>query len=180
MSPFTATPPAGEYAPAFARYVSRVEAGEDIIEALDRQVSEVSAVFGPLSDAQADYRYAPGKWSARDMLGHVGDGERVFGYRAMAFARGERQPLPGFDENDYMVDAPFSSRPLRETLQHFAHLRASHVIMFRQLPPEIWLRGGTASGHPISVRALAWVMVGHARHHLAVLAERYGIPAAGS
>jgi len=175
MSPTVQTPPAAEYAPAFARYVSRV-GDEDILEALDRQTAEVSAIFGPLSDQRADYRYAPDKWSPREMLGHIGDTERVIGYRAMAIARGERQPLPGFDENEYMVDAPFSSRPLRETLQHFAHLRASHVLMLRQLQPEHWLRVGTASGHPASVRALAWVLVGHVRHHLAVLADRYGIP----
>lgn len=179
MSLRVAPPPSTEYAPAFARYVSRV-GDEDIAEALDRQTAEVSAVFGPLSDEQAEHRYAPEKWSVKEMLGHVGDTERVMGYRVMAFARGERQPLPGFDENDYMVGNPFGSRPLRETLQHFAHLRASHVIMLRQLSPEAWLRIGTANGHPASVRALVWVMVGHVRHHLAVLGERYGIPAAGS
>ncbi len=177
MSQHIAPPTAEEYAPAFAGYIAQV-GDEDIVAALDRQTAQVSAVFAPLSDERSGFRYAPGKWSVHEVLGHVGDTERVMGYRAMAIARGEIQPLPGFDENAYMEKAPFSSRPLRETLQHFAHLRTSHVILLRQLAPEDWLRVGNANGFPASVRALAWVMVGHVRHHLAVLAERYGIPSA--
>lgn len=164
-----------EHNPAFARYIARVGGEEDILEALDRQTREVSAVFAPLDEARALHRYAPEKWSVREVLGHMTDTERVMGYRAMAIARGERQPLPGFDENEYMAEAPYGNRPLRETLQQFAHLRESHVLMFRQLAPADWLRAGTTGGHPTSVRALAWVLVGHVRHHLAVLAERYGI-----
>jgi hypothetical protein len=178
LSPRVAPPPAAEYAPAFAGYVGRV-GDEDILEALDRQTPQLSAVFAPLDAARADFRYAAGKWSPREMLGHLDDTERVMGYRAMAIARGETQPLPGFDENAYMENAPFfAERPVRELLQHFAHLRESHVILFRQLAAADWLRVGTANRSPVSVRALAWVMVGHVRHHLAVLAERYGIPPA--
>jgi hypothetical protein len=171
-----AAPVSGEYNPAFARYVARVE-DADIVEALDRQTNEVRSIFAPLSDERADYRYEPGKWSVREMLGHLVDTERVMGYRAMALARGEAQVLPGFDENDYAAAAPYGRRPLRETLQQFAHLRESHVLMFRQLSPEDWLRRGTVAGHPASVRAFAWIIVGHVRHHLAVLAQRYGIGA---
>lgn len=175
MTTRVAPPAEGEYAAVYARYVSRV-GDEDILEALDRQTAELSAVLGPLSEERSQNRYAPEKWSVREMLGHVGDTEQVMAFRAMAIARGEKQPLPGFDENAWMVGAPFAGRPLREGLQRFAHLRAANVLLLRQLAPEDWLRLGTASGWPVSVRGLAWIMVGHVRHHMAVLAERYGIP----
>lgn len=170
-----APPVAAEHNPMFARYLARVAAGEDILESMHRQVREVSEVFSPLTDERAAHRYAAEKWSVHEVLGHVVDTERVMGYRALAIARGERQPLPGFEENDYAAAAPYAGRPLRGTLQQFAHLRESHVLMFRQLTPEAWLRLGTAAGHPASVRAIAWVIVGHVRHHLAVLAEKYGV-----
>jgi DinB family protein len=176
MTTRVAPPAAGEFAAPYARYVSRV-GEEDILEALDRQTSEVNAVLGPLSEERSQYRYAPEKWSVREMLGHIADTEQVMAFRALAISRGETQPLPGFDENAWMVDVPFGGRPLREGLQRFAHSRAANVILLRQLAPEDWLRLGTASGWPVSVRGLAWIMVGHVRHHLAVLAERYGIPA---
>ena len=119
------------------------------------------------------YRYAPGKWSVRELVGHLIDTERIMAYRAVCVARGETASLPGFDENAYVANATFDDYPLPELLNEFVHVREGHLGFFRHLHPEAWLRTGLANHNPISVRALAWVMVGHVRHHMAVLQEHY-------
>ena len=149
-------PKATEYGPFFERYVSRVTE-PDIMGAL----------------AGEHYRYAAGKWTVRELVGHVIDTERIMGYRAVCVARGETLSLPGFDENAYAANATFDDYPLGELLQEFVLVRDGHLSFFRHLSAEAWPRTGAANQHPISVRALAWVMVGHVRHHLAVLEQHY-------
>ena len=119
------------------------------------------------------FRYAEGKWSIREVVGHVVDTERIMGYRACCVARGETASLPGFDENAYVQNASFDACPLPELLDELAVVREGNLALFRHLDAGAWSRVGTANAHPISVRALAYVMLGHPRHHLAVLRERY-------
>ena len=161
-----------EYAKAFERYVSRVT-DTDVQEALRRQKDELPAALAGVRGPAEGHRYAAGKWSVREVVGHIIDTERIFGYRAVCVARGEKGPLPGFDENEYAAHATFDDYPLEELLEEFVHVREGHVAFFRHLSAEAWLRTGLSNANPVSVRALAFVMVGHVRHHLAVLQERY-------
>jgi DinB superfamily len=166
-------PDPAEYAPGFQGYIDRAKSEDDIIAALTTQVDELRALVGGLDAATAGHRYAEGKWTIREVIGHVADAERVFGYRAMCIARGETTSLPGFDENVYAANSPADSRPLADLLDEFTELRSSNVRMLRALTPESWTRGGTANGKPVTARAIAYVLLGHGRHHMAVLRERY-------
>ncbi len=170
-------PGGDEYPSNFERYVALVP-GTDVIVVLDEQRAVVHATLAALPEARAAYRYADGKWSVREVVGHVVDSERVFGYRALAFARGERAALPSFDENEYARQAGHDGVPIRALVEEFGSLRASHVAMLRHLPADAWARAGTASGKLVTVRALAYIMAGHAAHHLGLLHERYGVPPA--
>src|SRR4029453_14213297 len=167
-------PESSEYAPFYAGYVARVPE-DDILSVLQRQGEEIRDLARSLPAAKETYRYADGKWSIREVLGHLIDGERVFGYRAFCFSRGEQAPLPSFDENQYVAAAGADTIPLAELSSEFAAVRASTLAFPRRLSAAGAARVGTASGKPISVRALAYVMAGHPRHHLAVLRERYGV-----
>ena len=167
-------PAPSEYHPAFERYVSRVSE-IDALPALERQPAEMRALLGGLSEERAGFRYAPGKWSIREVLGHVTDAERVFGYRALCVARGDATPLPGFEENDYAANAGHDRYALREILDEFELLRRANVSMLAHLDGGAVLSVGSANGSPVSARALAYIMVGHVRHHLAVLASKYGV-----
>jgi hypothetical protein len=180
-----ATPPAARFeAPAsdeydtyYARYVSRVPAG-DFLAHLRGQVDQVAAVFGPLSPAQADFAYAPGKWTVKQMLGHLTDTERVFAYRALSIARGDPSPLPGFDQDRWAGPSACGRRSLADLLAEWMVVRASTVLLAEGLPADAPLRRGTASDRPFSVRALLYVSPGHVDYHLQVLRERYlGAPA---
>jgi hypothetical protein len=161
-----------EYAPAFERYVSRVPE-TDVMGSLARQLVEWPAAFKAIKGEAERHRYAAGKWSVRELVGHVIDSERIMGYRAVCVARGETLSLPGFDENAYAAHSTFDEYPLAELLDEFAQVRQGHLSFFRHLSPEAWLRTGVANESPISVRALAFVIVGHARHHMAVLEQHY-------
>ena len=171
-------PAATEYDAAFERYVSRVPES-DVLPALERQPGELRATVGSLSPERAGFRYAPGKWSVRELVGHVTDSERIFGYRALCVARGEAAPLPGFEQVDYAHNAGHERYALPDLLDEFEAVRHANVSMLSHLDDTAVLRIGKADGLPISVRALAYIMVGHVRHHLGVLADKYGIRAAG-
>jgi uncharacterized damage-inducible protein DinB len=165
-------PGADEYAPYYETYVSLVPEG-DVVEAMSRQLEEVSALLGGISEERASHAYAEGKWSIRQHAGHIADCERVFAYRATAIARGDRQPIPGMEQDEWMASSDFESRTLADIAAEFAHARAANVLMFRGLSEEAWLRRGTASEREISVRAAAHILVGHVAHHLNVLRARY-------
>ncbi|SRR5260221_6819214 len=166
-------PDPSEYAPGFQGYIDRAKSEDDIIAALTSQVDELRALLGGLDASAAGHRYAEGKWSIREVIGHVADAERVFGYRAMCIARGETTSLPGFDENVYAAHSPADARSLADLLDEYAEQRSAGIRMLRSLTPESWTRGGTANGRAVTARAIAYVMLGHARHHMAVLRERY-------
>ena len=170
----TERPPQTEYAPFYAGYVALVPE-TDILAVLEGQVDAIRRLLAPVPAEKESYRYAEGKWSLRQVLGHLVDGERVFGYRAFCFSRGEQAPLPSFDENQYVDAARADSIPLAELLEELALVRQGNLVVLRRLDAREWARVGTASGKPVSVRALAWIMAGHPRHHLNVLRERYGV-----
>jgi hypothetical protein len=167
-------PGEGEYAPFYARYVALVPE-TDILAVLERQAGELRQLAASVPAERETYRYAEGKWSVREVLGHLVDGERVFGYRAFCISRGEVAALPSFDENQYVGEARCDAIPLRELAGELALVRESNLAVLRRLEPRQWERVGTASGKPITVRALAWVMAGHPRHHAEILRERYGV-----
>jgi DinB superfamily len=165
-------PEKNEYAEFYAGYVALVEE-TDIIAALQNQPNDLQSLFVGISEEKADYRYAVGKWSIRELLGHVVDGERVFSYRALRISRGDETPLAGFEENFYVANSNFSNIELADTLEEFSLLRQSNVLLFKNLTDEMWGKTGTASDATISVCALAYIMVGHIRHHANILRERY-------
>ena len=167
-------PEKSEYAPFYQGYVSLVTE-TDIVSALHSQIAEFDNLLAGISDEKSAFAYAEGKWSVAELLGHIIDGERVFSYRALRISRGDQTPLASFEENSYVANSNFRATKLAELLEEFSLLRQSNVLMFKNLPAEAWSRTGTASSAAVSVRALAFIMVGHARHHLNILRERYGI-----
>jgi hypothetical protein len=167
-------PSDNEFAPYYLRYVSLVPETE-IVEALEKQIAELRRVAAAISPDREHFRYADGKWSIREVFGHMIDAERIFGVRAFCFSRGETAPLPSFDENQYVARSAYDNTPLAELLDEFAALRAAHLAVLRRLNGPAWDQTGTASGNPVTVRGLAYIMVGHVRHHLSILADRYGI-----
>jgi hypothetical protein len=167
-------PAATEHSESVKGYVALVPE-EDVTAALEKQGRESVALFHMLTDDKAAFRYAPGKWSVKQLIGHVADAERVFTYRALAIARGESKPLPAFDENAYAAAAEFDRRTLRDLVDEYEAVRHATVALFRGLPAHVWTRLGTANEKPVSVRALAYIALGHERHHLRILRERYGV-----
>ncbi len=167
-------PDPSEYAPHFQGYIDNTTSNaDDVLAALEAQMGELRALVGGLDPAQAGHRYAEGKWSIREVIGHLADSERVFGYRAMCIARGETASLPSFEEKVYASNSPADRRTLADLLDELAEQRSANIRMLRALTPESWARIGTANNLPISTRAIAYVILGHGRHHLRVLRERY-------
>lgn len=174
----TSRPQAGEYAPFFQGYVSLVPE-TDVLSVLDSQSEILRGLKAVVTPDQEMFAYAPGKWTIRQVLGHIGDGERVFGFRAFSFSRSDKTELPGFDENRYVEKSRFNEIPLADLLDDFAAMRQANLRMLRSLGAEQWDVVGTANGNQVTVRALAFIMAGHVRHHLGVLRERYAIPIGG-
>jgi len=172
MSP-TARPGSDEYAASFAGYLARIAEDEDILAALASQLDQVLARLSRFPEARGDYRYAPGKWSAKEVMGHLSDTERVFAYRALRIGRGDTTPLPSFDDQAYVSEMRGGDRALADLSNEWGDVRRATIALFRSLPPAAWVWRGIASGQPISVRALAYIIVGHVRHHLEVLEARY-------
>ncbi|HJV22277.1 MAG TPA: DinB family protein [Holophagaceae bacterium] len=166
-------PTAFDYAPFYAPYVKAVPEGVDVRFMLEAQLDEVRGLFGALSEAQGLFRYAEGKWSLKELLGHLADAERVFGYRAMCVARGEQKPLPGFDEDAYVATARFDARPLKELVTDFVLARQANLSLFDGFTEEAWSRIGNANSVQIKACGFPYFCAGHAAHHLAVIRERY-------
>jgi hypothetical protein len=167
-----ARPDVSEYAPFYAGYVSKVPDG-DVLDLLARQADETAALLSGLSETQAACRYAPGKWSVKQVVGHIADAERVFAYRALRIARADQTPLASFDENAWMPNANFDARTLADLLSELRAVRQSTLALYRSFTPEAVVRRGTASQKDISVRALVYITAGHERHHVGVLREKY-------
>ncbi|HEY0515376.1 MAG TPA: DinB family protein [Thermoanaerobaculia bacterium] len=167
-----AKPEESEYLPYYGKYISLVPEG-DILATLDEQIGETAAFLRAIPETQAGFRYAPGKWSIREVVGHLIDAERVFAYRALRFGRDDRTPLPGFEENDYVRNASFGALPLGDLVAELESVRRSTLFLLRHLDAEAWTRRGLANGAEISVRALAYIMAGHELHHRGLLRDRY-------
>jgi len=161
-----------DYAAPYAGYVARVPE-DDILAAIESQSSETQKRLAAIDDSRAAFRYAESKWSVKEVVGHFVDAERIMGYRALAIARGETQALPGFDEQEYVRNAQFDTWRIGDLSEQYALVRRANIVFFRNLADEAWDRRGVASGYPVTVRALAYIIVGHERHHLNVLKERY-------
>ena len=174
MTAPTIAPAAGEYAPHYAGYVARVPQG-DVLARLRRQIAETAALLRPLDAAKARHRYAPGKWSVIEVLGHLSDTERVMAYRALRVARGDETPMAGFDENVYVPAGEFERRSIADMLGELEAVRAATVALLGGLPEAAWTRWGVANGQRVTVRALAHIIAGHELHHVEVLRTRYGV-----
>lgn len=161
-----------EYNSYYQPYVDE-SPGEDVLAALVAQRDSTAALLAKVPENKAGYRYAPGKWTLREVIGHLADSERVISYRALRVARADATPLPSFDEDAWMAPANFERRALAEVAAEFRAVRESTLALFRGFDAEAWPRVGTASNHPISARALAWIISGHEAHHVRVLRERY-------
>ena len=173
-------PDASEHLAYYSKYVDRVPDG-DLLQMLHAQVDETLALVRGLPEEHGGHRYAPGKWSIREVLGHVIDTERIFAYRALRIARGDATPMEGFDENAYADASDADARTLAALAEELEHVRLANIAFFRGLKGEALTRRGTANGAEVTVRALAWILAGHELHHRGLLRERYlGEPAAAA
>jgi uncharacterized damage-inducible protein DinB len=167
-------PQTGEYLAYYDRYISQVAHEADAVTALKRQVPLINAL-ARLTPEQAAFRYADGKWSVRQVIGHLSDAERIFSYRLLRAARGDRTPLPSFDENKYVETANFDERPIEEVAGEFAAVRQASLALLGSLNASTLEQRTVAADNEVSVRALAFIMAGHTTHHLEILRERYRI-----
>ena len=167
-------PADSEFAPFYAAYIARVPE-TDPLPALEAQPAEIHALADRITPEDELYRYALDKWSVRQVLGHLIDTERVMGYRAFSIGRGETKPLPGFDEKQYVARADSDERSVKELAHEFAAVRHANLWVIRRWAPEDWDRVGNANDKSVSARAIAYIMAGHVRHHMALLRERYGL-----
>jgi hypothetical protein len=174
MTDYTLRPAPDEFAPFYAGYISRVPEG-GLVDLMRRVGDDTSRLLSQVDESRTGHAYATGKWTIREVAGHLCDAERIFGYRALRFARGDQAELQGFDENTYVPAGEFEKRTLASVVQELGAVRRATIELFGNLPADAWTRRGTANGNSISVRAIATVIVGHELHHRGILQERYGV-----
>jgi hypothetical protein len=158
----------------FVGYIERVPEHDPVMVCAS-QIEETLALLRGVSETDATYRYGRGKWSIKEVVGHLADTERIMSYRALRIARGDVTPLPSFDENAYVPVANFDNRSLADLVGELRTVRAATLALFRTFDADAWRRRGIASGKPVSVRALGFIIPGHERHHVEVLRTRYGV-----
>ena len=173
-SPLRTRPQPTEYPAWYAGYVASVPDG-DIITVLREAGQELATALAGIPEARGEHRYAEGKWTVRTLLGHMIDAERIFSYRALRLARGDATPLPGFEENDYARTAGSDTRSVADLASEMLVVREGTVRLFDSLPDDAWARSGTVNNGQVTVRALAYITAGHAKHHLGVLRDRYEV-----
>ncbi|HLY61684.1 MAG TPA: DinB family protein [Terriglobia bacterium] len=167
-----ARPESTEYLPYYGQYISKVP-GADILKTLKEQVDDSLALLMSTAEEKGDYRYGPGKWSVREVVGHIIDTERIMGYRALRISRNDATPIEGFEQDDYIRHGPFQNARLRDLAQEFGCVRHSTLYLFQRLDQDAWLRRGVANKAEVSVRALAYIIAGHELHHRKILKELY-------
>src|SRR5215208_1043152 len=167
-------PRTDEHAPYYAHYIALVPDG-DLVELLRTQQQETVGMLRAVNDAQGLYAYAPGKWTIKEVIGHLCDAERIFAYRALRFARDDAQALTGFDENTYVPAGRFNDRRMSDLLDEFEAVRAATIHLFRHMDDRELARRGTANSNPVTVRAIAYIVAGHEPHQVKLLRERYGL-----
>lgn len=165
-------PVEGEFLPYYERYIALVPEG-DVLSTLEAQMSETQALLRGLPASSSTYRYAPGKWSVNELVGHVIDSERIFAARALRFARNDPTPLPGFEQDDYVRNSTFDAYPFLELASEWDAVRRTTVFLFQHLEESAWMRRGVANNAEVSVRALAYIIAGHELHHREILQARY-------
>jgi uncharacterized damage-inducible protein DinB len=165
-------PRADEYATYYSKYITLVPEG-NVIDTLSQQLESTLSVLRNITEEKANSRYAEGKWSIKELVGHLADGERIFGYRLLRFARNDKTPLPGFEQDDYVANAGFDKCRLSDLVEELEHVRKANLSLLRNLDAEAWQRSGDASGQAVSVRALAYIIAGHETHHMEILRTRY-------
>lgn len=161
-----------EYFAYYGKYVSLVP-DNNILEVLSSQLDETLALLRSIPETHEAFRYAEGKWSVRELVGHIIDTERIFAYRALRFARNDATPLPGYEQDDYIRNASFDACSLADLATEFESVRRSTLFLFKHLDGEAWMRRGVASDNEVSVRALAYIIAGHELHHRGILRDRY-------
>lgn len=164
---------ASEYAPYYGTYINPI-ADQNVFDLLASQASAFDSLLS-LNESQATHRYAPSKWSVKEVIGHVTDAERVFSYRMLRIARGDATPLAGFEQQPYVDAAKFDSLPIATLIGSFHATRAATLSLMSEIGDDAWPRMGVASGFPVSARALAYIIAGHATHHIGILRDRYGV-----
>lgn len=167
-----ARPQPGEYAPYYDRYIRLVK-GDDILDTLDQQRRQTMLLLSGRDDDDGDFRYAPEKWNAKEVLGHVCDTERIFAYRALRIARADATPVEGFEQDDYVRNGAFAQRALADLVEDFIAVRRATLSLLRNLDEAAWTRRGIANKNEVSVRALAYIIAGHELHHRRILEEKY-------
>lgn len=168
------TPPnPAEYYEYYGGYIQRAVARGDILISLTKQIDEIQSALGSLTDDQALFRDAPKEWTIKEVLGHMNDVERIFSYRMLCISRNDPTPLPGFEQDDYVRESGFNAYPIRDLVQEFVYLRRANILAVQNMSDDSVLRTGTASGHPVSARALIYILVGHVEHHMVSLHEKY-------
>ena len=165
-------PEPGEYAPYCDGYISLVP-GSDILATLDAQRRDTMILLCGRDEAEGDFRYAPEKWTAKQVLGHVCDSERVFAYRALRIARGDQTPIEGYEQDDYVRNGPFAVASLAEIIDDYIAVRHATLTLLRNLEEQAWTRRGVANNNEVTVRALAYIIAGHELHHRRILEEKY-------
>ncbi|HEX9112059.1 MAG TPA: DinB family protein [Terriglobales bacterium] len=170
ITPFRPQP--GEYAPYYDRYISLVP-GNDILSALDEQRRQTVLLLSGRTEADGDLRYAPDKWSLKEVLGHLNDTERIMSYRALRIARSDTTPIEGFEQDDYVRNGPFARRPLADLIEDYIAVRRATLSLFRNLDEAAWTRRGIANKNEVTVHALAYIIAGHELHHRRILEEKY-------
>lgn len=165
-------PEPSEYAPYYGRYIALVP-GHDILATLDEQRRQTVLLLSCRTDEEGDFRYAPGKWSAKEVLGHVCDTERVFAYRALRIARADQTPMEGFEQDDYVRNGPFANAPISDLVEDYIAVRRATISLLRSLDEPAWSRRGIANKNEVTVRALAYIIAGHELHHRKMLVEKY-------
>jgi hypothetical protein len=167
-----ARPQAGEYAPYNERYIALVQSN-DILSTLDEQRRQTLLLLSGRSENDGNFRYAPDKWSLKEVLGHINDSERILGYRALRIARNDQTPIEGFEQDDYVRYAPFARCTLEDLVEDFIAVRRATLSLFRNLDEPAWTRRGVANKNEVTVRALAYIIAGHELHHRRILQEKY-------
>lgn len=165
-------PETTEFAPYYANYVSKVD-GDPVIETLERQLGELRSILGAHEEGRGSYAYADGKWSIKELLSHIIDGERIFAYRILRISRGDATPIEGFEQDDYITTSNANNRSFDDLISEFEHERRGNLLMIRNISDEASRRAGTASGVGVSARALVYILAGHFAHHAVILKERY-------
>lgn len=166
-------PKPDEYADYYSRYIKQIPDNENIIKVLQEDREKLQSLIKSIPEDRGNYSYAEGKWTVKEVFGHLADVERVMTYRAMCIARGEKKSIPGFEQDDYVRMASFNRRTLKNISEELLHLRNSAIVLFNSFDEETLLRRGTANNNEVSVRALLFIIAGHELHHMKILNERY-------